>query len=116
MNVATILAPLAERVQHRLGEPVPVAVSFWDGSALELLDAEPRATVIVDSPEALRQLLGDLPLRRTDRVAAAWAAWRVGALRATPARPRGSGSARRRRRPVPARARSRAAGRARARP
>lgn len=148
-NVATILAPVAERVQHRLGEPAPVAVRFWDGSALEPLEDPAPLTLVVRSPRALglvarepnrsglgRALatgeldvegdpdsgglaarLGELRLTRADRVAAAWAAWRVGALRATPRAAAGSGSARRARPPRgPARVRSRAPRKARARP
>ena len=52
-NVATILAPVAERVQFRLGEPAPVAVRFWDGSALEPLEGEAPITLVVRSPMAL---------------------------------------------------------------
>jgi len=53
MGVASAFVPIVRRV---IGDDLPFAVRFWDGS--ELGPSTPTATVVVRSPLALRRMLG----------------------------------------------------------
>ncbi len=52
MTAAQELKPVFREL---LGDPLPVGVRFWDGSRLG--PADPRATAVVNSPDALRRIL-----------------------------------------------------------